>query len=73
MPPLPLHINIVPWLIDQGIDPRGLHACDIARATGAAFDGRKHDALADARSVAAGIGFLVARGAPSPFALARAA
>jgi inhibitor of KinA sporulation pathway (predicted exonuclease) len=65
-PPLPLSSNIVPWLIEQGIDPRGLHACDIARSAGADFDGRRHDALDDARSVAAGIAFLVSRGAHNP-------
>lgn len=65
-PPLPPYINIVPWLVDAGIDPRGLHACDIAEATGAKFEGRRHDALDDARSVAVGIKTLVARGAPNP-------
>jgi inhibitor of KinA sporulation pathway (predicted exonuclease) len=68
MPPLPPCTNIALWLADHGVDPRGLHACDIARAAGAAFEGRRHDALDDARSVALGIATLVARGAPSPFA-----
>jgi inhibitor of KinA sporulation pathway (predicted exonuclease) len=67
-PPLPPYANIVPWLVEQGIDPRGLHACDIAEATGAVFAGRRHDALDDARSVALGIATLMARGAPDPFA-----
>jgi inhibitor of KinA sporulation pathway (predicted exonuclease) len=66
-PPLPPHINIVPWLVSAGIDTRGLHACDIAEAAGATFEGRRHDALADARSVMLGIKTLVARGAPNPF------
>jgi inhibitor of KinA sporulation pathway (predicted exonuclease) len=66
-PPLPPYRNMVPWLIEQGIDPRGLHACDIAQSAGAAFVGRRHDALDDARSVAAGIVSLIARGAPNPF------
>jgi inhibitor of KinA sporulation pathway (predicted exonuclease) len=64
---LPAFTNVVPWLAAQGIDPRGLHACDIAQAAGAQFTGRRHDALDDARSVAAGIAALVARGAPNPF------
>lgn len=68
VPPLPLSFNIVPWLIEQGIDPRGLHACDIANSAGAEFDGRRHDALDDARSVAAGVAFLVRRGAHNPLA-----
>jgi DNA polymerase III epsilon subunit-like protein len=66
-PPLPPHINIVPWLRRAGIDTRGLHACDIAKAAGAAFEGRLHDALDDARSVAEGIRALVARGFANPF------
>ncbi len=66
VPELSAFTNVVPWLAANGIDPRGLHACDIARAAGAAFAGRRHDALDDARSVAAGIAALVARGAPNP-------
>ena len=65
-PPLPPHVNIVPWLVDAGVDPRGLHACDIAEATGAKFEGRRHNALDDSRSVALGIKTLVTRGAPNP-------
>jgi inhibitor of KinA sporulation pathway (predicted exonuclease) len=65
-PPLPPYINIVPWLVDAGIDLRGLHACDIAEAAGATFEGRRHDALDDAKSVAVGIETLVARGRPNP-------
>lgn len=64
--PLPRYINIAPWLAQNGVDPRGLHACDIAEAAGAKFEGRRHDALDDARSVALGIKTLVARGAPNP-------
>jgi inhibitor of KinA sporulation pathway (predicted exonuclease) len=67
VPPLLAYSNIVPWLIEQGIDPRGLHACDIARSAGAAFEGRRHDALDDARSVALGVAALVTRGAANPF------
>jgi inhibitor of KinA sporulation pathway (predicted exonuclease) len=64
--PLPRYVNIAPWLAANGVDPRGLHACDIAGATGAKFEGRRHDALDDARSVALGIKTLVARSAPNP-------
>jgi inhibitor of KinA sporulation pathway (predicted exonuclease) len=66
MPALPPYANIAPWLFDQGIDPRGRHACDVAQAAGAEFTGRRHDALDDARSVALGIKTLVARGASNP-------
>jgi inhibitor of KinA sporulation pathway (predicted exonuclease) len=64
--PLPRYVNIAPWLADNGVYPRGLHACDIAEAAGASFKGRRHDALDDARSVALGIKTLLARGAPNP-------
>lgn len=66
LPPLPPCANIALWFADNGIDPRGLHACDIAHAVGTAFEGRRHDALDDARSVVHGIQALVARGAPNP-------
>jgi inhibitor of KinA sporulation pathway (predicted exonuclease) len=66
-PPLPAHRNIVPWLRDNGIATSGLHACDVAKACGVPFKGRKHDALDDARSLAVGIKALVARGASNPF------
>jgi len=67
VPILPACTNIALWLAEQGIDPRGLHACDIAQAAGAQFTGCRHNALDDARSVVAGVAALVARGAPNPF------
>jgi inhibitor of KinA sporulation pathway (predicted exonuclease) len=63
-PSLPAYTNVVPWLMAQGYDLRGKHACDVAQAVGADFSGRGHNALDDARSVAAGIRALAARGAP---------
>jgi inhibitor of KinA sporulation pathway (predicted exonuclease) len=62
-PPCPPYVNAIPLLIENGIDPRGSHACDVARLCGADFKGREHDALDDARSVALGLKTLVARGA----------
>lgn len=67
---LPPHTNIAPWFRAHGIDTRGRHACDMAAAAGAAFEGRRHDALEDARSVAQGVKTLIARGAPNPLAAA---
>lgn len=64
--PVPRHINVIPWLAENGIDMKGLHACDVARMCGAHFAGREHDALEDARSVALGIKTLVAHGAKNP-------
>ena len=65
--PVPAYTNAIPWFAAHGVDLRGKHACDVPEAAGAIFDGRKHDALADARGVAAGIKAVVARGAPNPF------
>ena len=45
---LPPYANIVPWLIENGIDPKGRNACDVGPLAGVAFKGQKHNALADA-------------------------
>lgn len=65
-PPLP-YSNAVTWFAAQGVDLKGKRACDVAEAAGAVFEGRQHDALSDARGVAAGFIALIRRGAPSPF------
>jgi inhibitor of KinA sporulation pathway (predicted exonuclease) len=67
-PPLPPYANVIPWLGAQGIDMRGLHACDVGPVVGVPFEGHKHNALDDARSVAAGIRALLGRGAKLPLA-----
>jgi inhibitor of KinA sporulation pathway (predicted exonuclease) len=64
--PLPPYTNIVPWLIENGIDPKGKNACDVGPLAGVSFKGQKHNALADSHSVLSGIAALVARGAPNP-------
>jgi inhibitor of KinA sporulation pathway (predicted exonuclease) len=64
---LPRYSNAVPWFAAQGIDLKGKRACDVAEAAGATFEGHKHDALADARGVAAGFRVLIEKGAPNPF------
>jgi DNA polymerase III epsilon subunit-like protein len=68
VPPLPPYANVVPWLGAQGIDTRGLHACDVGPKLGVPFEGHKHNALNDARSVAVGIRALIGRGAKLPLA-----
>jgi inhibitor of KinA sporulation pathway (predicted exonuclease) len=65
--PLPPYANAVPWFTAQGIDLNGKRACDVAELAGAVFAGRKHDALCDARGVAAGFAALIGKGAPNPF------
>jgi inhibitor of KinA sporulation pathway (predicted exonuclease) len=65
-PPLPRYVNIIPWLIENGIDPKGKNACDVGPLAGVPFVGQKHNALADTGSVLSGIAALVARGARNP-------
>ena len=65
-PPMPLCVDIRRWLMDNGIDVRGMHACDVGPKAGVPFEGQTHDGLCDALSVAAGIQALMARGAPRP-------
>lgn len=65
-PATPKFVDIRRWLINNGIDVKGMHACDVGPAAGVPFDGRTHDGLADALSVAAGIRALMGRGAPRP-------
>ncbi len=65
-PPLPPYINVIPWMGEQGVDVRGLHSCDVGPMAGVPFTGRKHNARYDALSVVAGVGALIARGAPAP-------
>ncbi|MBV9991246.1 MAG: exonuclease domain-containing protein [Alphaproteobacteria bacterium] len=61
--PLPPYTNVVPWLIENGVDPKGKNACDVGPLAGVAFKGQKHNALADSYSVLSGIKALAGRGA----------
>ncbi len=67
-PPLPPYLNATIWLEEQGLDMRGLHACDVAPSAGVPFGGHRHNGLDDALSVAAGIAVLISRGARAPLA-----
>jgi len=64
---VPPYSNVIPWFAGLGIDLAGKHASDVAEAVGSVFEGRRHNALADAHSVAAGLRKAVADGAPNPF------
>lgn len=66
LPSMPAWIDIRGWLMENGINPRGMHACDVGPKAGVPFDGHTHDGLCDALSVAAGINALMARGARRP-------
>jgi len=59
--------NAIPWFAEQGVNLKGKHASDVPEAVGATFVGRKHEALADARGVAAGFIALIGKGAKNPF------
>lgn len=63
MPAMPDFLELRGWFARHGVDPKGLHSCDIGPLLGVPFEGRTHDALCDARSIAAGISVLVRRGA----------
>lgn len=63
LPPLPDFLELRDWFFRRGIDPKGLHSCDIGPKLGVPFEGQKHDALCDARSIAAGMTVLIQRGA----------
>lgn len=66
LPPLPPYIDLRQWLAENGVDPRGLHSCDVGPAAGIAFEGHKHDAVCDCRSLAAGVKAFIARGFTPP-------
>ena len=63
----PPYENALPWFAAHGVDLKGKHACDVPEAVGLTFEGHKHDALADAKGVAAGMAHLIRQGAPNPF------
>jgi inhibitor of KinA sporulation pathway (predicted exonuclease) len=60
--PLPLFYDLRGWFAVQGIDPRGMHSCDLGPALGLPFAGQAHNALDDARSIAGAMEVMAARG-----------
>jgi inhibitor of KinA sporulation pathway (predicted exonuclease) len=65
---LPRFADLRSWFAACNIDPRGRHSCDIAPALGLEVEGRAHNALHDARVLAAGVEEMVRRGAVRPAA-----
>lgn len=61
--PMPPFQDMRRWFAACGIDPRGMHSCEIASALGVPFEGHGHNALDDARSIAACMTVMAARGA----------
>jgi inhibitor of KinA sporulation pathway (predicted exonuclease) len=60
--------NLKDWLLKVGIPLSGVHSGHLAAHVGAKSQGVAHDALVDSRSLAEAVRYLVARGAPNPFA-----
>ena len=64
--PSPPFINLRPWFGANGISTSKLHSCDVGPTLGVPFEGRPHNALADTKSLVAGIRVLLKRGAKNP-------
>jgi inhibitor of KinA sporulation pathway (predicted exonuclease) len=65
---LPRFQDLRTWFAACDVDPRGMLSCEIAPSLGLAFQGRAHNALDDARSMAASMEEMVRRGAGRPAA-----
>jgi inhibitor of KinA sporulation pathway (predicted exonuclease) len=62
-PALPVFYDLRGWFAALGIDPRGMMSCEIGPLLGVPFEGRAHNALDDARSIARGMEVMASRGA----------
>ena len=60
-------VNLRLWLEKVGVPLAGVHSGELAAHVGGASQGRAHDALTDARSLAEAVRYLVRKGAPNPF------
>jgi len=65
---LPRFADLRTWFAACDIDPRGMMSCEIAPSLGITVPGRAHNALHDARSMAASMEEMVRRGAARPAA-----
>ena len=59
--PLPAYHDLRSWFAAQGVDPRGMHSCDLGPALGVPFLGQTHNALNDARSLAGAMAVVASR------------
>lgn len=59
--PLPAFTDLRDWFAERGFDPGALQSCHIGPRLGVPFQGRAHNALDDARSLAMGMGAIAAR------------
>jgi len=62
-PALPVFYDLRGWFAALGMDPRGMLSCDLGSALGVAFAGQAHNALDDARTIAAAMAVMASRGA----------
>ena len=60
---LPVFYDLRGWFAALGIDPRGMHSCELAPALGTAFTGQSHNALDDARAIVSAMAMMARRGA----------
>jgi len=60
---LPVFYDLRGWFAALGIDPRGMHSCELGPALGMAFTGQTHNALHDARSIVGAMAVMARRGA----------
>jgi inhibitor of KinA sporulation pathway (predicted exonuclease) len=67
-PALPRFADLRSWFAACNVDPRGMLSCEIAPSLGLSFQGRAHNALDDARSMALSMEEMVKRGAVRPAA-----
>ena len=59
--------NLKEWLLTVGVPLAGVHSGMLAKHVGAVAQGVLHDAVADSRSLAEAVRYLVKKGAPNPF------
>jgi inhibitor of KinA sporulation pathway (predicted exonuclease) len=69
LPAPPPFLELRGWFDRHGVNPKGLHSCDVGPLLGVPFEGQMHDALCDARSIASGMAVLIKRGAGLPDSL----
>jgi len=62
-PALPVFYDLRGWFAALGVDPRGMLSCDLGSALGVPFAGQAHNALDDARAIAAAMAVMATRGA----------
>jgi len=60
---LPVFYDLRGWFAALGIDPRGMHSCELGPALGVPFAGQTHNALHDARTIVGAMAVMAKRGA----------